>query len=78
MATAPVGCELIDLTMSSPESSDVDSDAGSESDESVIVTEIIRYVRRQQLVGLLNITFSRTFFLRVQTRPENEVREPLV
>ena len=45
MATAPVGCELIDLTMSSPESSDIDSDTGSESDESVIVTKVIRYVR---------------------------------
>ena len=39
MATAPV---LIDLTMSSSESSDIESDAGSESDESVIVTEVIR------------------------------------
>ena len=47
MATAPVGCEpLVDLTVSSPESSDVDlySDAGSDSDGSVIVTEVIRYV----------------------------------
>ena len=32
MATAPARCELIDLTMSSSDSSDVDS-AGSESDE---------------------------------------------
>lgn len=45
MATAPV---LIDLTMTSPESSDIDSDAGSESDESVIVTEVIRYVCAQR------------------------------
>ena len=34
MATVP---ELIDLTMSSPESGDVELDARSESDESVIV-----------------------------------------
>ena len=55
MVTAPVGCELIDLTMSSPESSDVDSDAGSESDESVIVTEVIRYAvnDKTMLVRLL-------------------------
>ena len=42
MATAPskcMKCELIDLMMSSPESSEV-----SEADESVIITEVIRYV----------------------------------
>ena len=33
MAMAPARCELIDLMMSSPESSDLDSPAGSESDE---------------------------------------------
>ena len=42
MATAPSRCELIDLTMDSPESSDVEAESGS--DESVIVTEVIRYV----------------------------------
>ena len=42
MATAPSTCELNDLTMSSPESSDIEAESGS--DKSVIVTEVIRYV----------------------------------
>ena len=47
MATAPSRCELIiDLTISSPESSDVASEAESGSDESVIVTEVMRYVEK--------------------------------
>ena len=71
MATAP---ELIDLTMSSPGSSSVDSDAGSESDESVIVTEVIRYVDNDKTMLVWFITFS----LCLQSRwPKNEVRELL-
>ena len=47
MATTPSRCELIDLTMDSPESSDVEHvEAESGSDESVIVTEVIRYVEK--------------------------------
>ena len=46
MATAPVRCELIDLTMSSPESSDVGLPTGNES---VIVIEVIRYVEDYKL-----------------------------
>ena len=58
MATAPARCELIDLTMSS---SDVDLPIGSKSDESVIVTEVIRYVENNKtMFGLV------TFFGRLQ------------
>lgn len=44
MATGLSRCELIDLTMSSPDSTDIEAESGS--DESVILTEVIRYLDR--------------------------------
>ena len=47
MATGLSRCELIDLTMSSPDSTDTEAESGS--DESVIVTDVIRYLDRYLL-----------------------------
>ena len=47
MATGLSRCELIDLTVSSPDSTDTEAESGS--DESVIVTDVIRYLDRYLL-----------------------------